>query len=141
MAITADDVTLFHGGAEVTSGQMNNIFPDGKIGGTTTYEFVELRNEHATDGLTSVAAWLGLDDAGGTIAIALGDASAQVLSWGWSVDPTGLTYTSPTTEATGIALPNLPAQRKALIAIRRVLTGASTAYPESNSLIVGGTPS
>lgn len=121
-----------------TSGSLHNVFGSGVVGGATDYALVEVRN---TSDLTrtSPKAWLALDTGGAAVAIAVADAgTARSLGHVYSVSASGLSYSTPTTLATGLALPTLAPDQKCLIGIRRTLAGASVDYPDNNTLHVEG---
>lgn len=141
MAIKTTELVLTKDtGAAIKSGVKNNLFPDGRLTDGTLYERVEVRNNNASLTLSSVKAWCYSDPKGGSFAIALASASAIANGAAWpNVNDAGLTYSTPTTQAAGLALPTLAAGNKALLVIRRSLATGTTAYPESNRLYVGGT--
>lgn len=147
MAIRAADIGFYTtGGARIASGSLRALFPDGRVGGETRYAFVVIRNNHATLTLASPAAWFGLDTRGGTVAVTVADGTPRAAGYAYpAIDPAILTgYTTPTTAAAGLAIvtaapADLPAGQKVLLVVRRTLTGATEAYPETNRLRVTGT--
>lgn len=142
MAIAPSDLhfRFIHNGGNVANGVLGNLFPDGVVNGSTTYAFVEVHNRNATNSLTSGKAWLSLDTGGAAVAIAVADGTARSEPSAYApLDPAGLTYSTPTTQATGLTLPTLVPGQKVLLAIRRTLTGATAASPETNRLNVAGT--
>lgn len=122
------------------SGLLNNLFPDGKVNGATDYQFLVIVNT-STLTLTSPKAWLTVDTKGATLALAVADGVARnSANYAYpSIDPAALTYSTPTSQSSGLALPTLPAGQECLIAVRRTLTSATTAYPESNRINIAGT--
>ena len=141
VAIKSSEIVLTkRSGGSITSGVKNNLFPDGRLTDGNVYEPVEVHNTNASLTLSSGKAWLYLDPAGGTFAIALASASAFTIGAAWpDVDFTTLTYSSPTSQSSGLTLPTLAAGQMALLVCRRNLSSGTTAYPESNRLYVGGT--
>lgn len=142
MAIKPSEIQLQTlGGATLVSGAMNNLFGDGNVGGATDYAFVVIRNANSTLTLTSPKLWLGLDPKGAAMAVAIADGGiARGESYNFpSIDPSGLSYSSPTSQSSGLALPTLTPLARCLVAVRRVFSSATTAYPESNRIILAGT--
>jgi hypothetical protein len=129
-----------NGGSTVyVSGVLHNVFGSGVVGGSTDYRLVEIRNVGSST-WTSPKAWLVLDTGGAAVAIAVADSgTARALDFVYSVDPAGLSYSTPTDSAGGLSLPSLAAGQKCLIGVRRTLTGASVDYPDNNTLMVSGT--
>ena len=121
------------------------LFPSGTVGNGNLYRYVVLHNDDTGGNtLSAVKAWVTLDSGGGTFAIALGDATPRAEADGiWSgdglPDPAGLTYSSPTTKAAGLTLPNIAAHYKVLLALRRNLASATPDNSETNRLNIAGT--
>lgn len=142
VAIKSSEIVLTKpSGSTIVSGVKNNLFPDGRLTDGNVYEECEVHNTNTSLTLSSGKAWLYLDPAGGTFAIALASASAfnSDAAWPYGLDPTTLTYSSPTSQSSGLALPTLAPGQKALIVCRRNLSTGTTATPESNRLYVAGT--
>lgn len=131
-----------NGGAVLVDGQLNNLIPDGSVGDAAAYWFTELVNTHASMGVTGLRLYVAITDTGGgTFAVAVADATARSSSYGFTPPAGGgLTFTTSTTPAAGLALPDLAAGTKALICVRRDLTGATAAWPETNAIGVAFTP-
>ncbi len=139
MAIASSDLKLYRSFTEVTPGAANNVFPDAPVDAATDYVLLEVRNTHATLTLSSVVAWLMVDPAGATLSLAVADGTARAEGYGYPViSAAGLTYSTPTSAGAGMALPNLGPHQKCLIALRRTFAGATTAFPEVNSVAVNG---
>jgi len=96
-----------------------NVTGDENAASTVFYKCVFVHNNHATLTWTSPVLWLSAETAGGaslalgvdtTAASALAATAAQALTVAnRTTAPTGVTFTAPTTKATGIALGNIPA--------------------------------
>lgn len=142
MAIYASQIQFRNGsGAILVNGKLNNLFPNGDVNAGTSYRALEVRNTNASLTLSSVKAWLTLDARGGSFAIAY-DATSGVIAAdeSWSdVDEAALTYSAPTSKATGITLANLAPATKLRLYCRRILSGATAVSPENNRVWVGGT--
>lgn len=142
MAISASDITFnpANNATPFRSGSINNLFADARVSDPTDYALVEVRNTNGALTYTSPVMWLSAASGGATVALAVADGTARALSYAYpSIDPTGLTYSTPTLQSAGIALPTLAAGQKCLVAIRRILSGATVLKPESNVLRVSGT--
>lgn len=120
------------------SGALHDVFPAGQVGGATDYAWCEVYNSSALT-WTTPKAWLQLDPGGAAVALSVADATPRATSYLYAgITIATLAYSTPTTLATGLALPTLGPAQRCLLAIRRTLTGATAIYPESNSLIVEG---
>lgn len=140
MPITQNEVQLLTvTGSRIKSGSLNNLFTDCTVGDGNTYAFCVVHNADPSESLTSVKAWLGLDSGGGTFAIALAQSSAQKNNSWQEPLASSLTYSSPTSKSSGVALPDIPAGYYVLLCCRRNESSATSKYPESNTLYVGGT--
>lgn len=141
MAIRAADIAFaVPDGKTLRSGALHDLFSAGRVDGLTDYRLVEVQNRHGSLTLSGVKAWLSVDSRGATVAIAVADGTARALAYSYdNVVASSLTYSTPTTQASGLALPSLGPGQKCLLAIRRTLTGASPASPETNRLNVSGT--
>lgn len=128
-------------GAVLVDGAMNNLIADGAVGDAATYWFAEVANTHAGLGVTALRLYVGvLDTGGGTYSVAVGDGTARALTHAYAFPAgSGLTYTTATTAAAGLALPDLAAGTKCLICVKRDLTSGSAAWPETNAIGVGYT--
>lgn len=122
-----------NGGGAYTNGRKGELFGQARVGDPTDYQWVEVYNS----GPASTAAgkvWLTLDTSGAAVTVAVADATPQPASYVYAIDPATLTYSAPTTKLTGLDAPALAAGEKCLFALRRVLTGATAASPETNRL-------
>jgi hypothetical protein len=137
VAITKSQIKYgpVNSGSVYTSGVLDQVFSAGTVGGATDYRLVEIRNASALT-WTSPVAYLSIDTGGAAYAIAVADTGiARDMSYSYSEDPTALTYSTPTTEVGGLALPTLAAGQKCLVAIRRTLSGASPAPSGENNIL------
>lgn len=146
MAIRSIDIGFYTtGGAVIVSGSLRALFPDGRVNGETRYAFVVVRN-NASLTFTGPAAWFQLDTRGGAVAVTVADGAPRPAGYAYpAIDPAALTgYTTPVSAPAGLPIvttapPDLPAGQQVLIVVRRTLTGATEAYPETNRLRVTGT--
>lgn len=122
-----------NGGGAYTNGRKGELFLQARVGDATDYQWVEVYNS----GPASVVAgkvWLTLDTAGAAVTVAVADPVARAGSFTYAITASALTYSAPTTKLTGLNVPALAAGEKCLLALRRVLTGATAASPETNRL-------
>ncbi len=136
----------------VFSPTMDNIFdnvdPAEAGAGATEYRCIYLQNDHATDTITGVKAWISSNTPSGstTIAIGLDPAGKNATAFGpispSSSAPTGVVFSTPTTQGTGLAIGTLNAQDTYAVWIRRTVTAlAPAAANDPFTLSVSGTPS
>lgn len=130
-----------NGGTVLVDNQLGNLFADGTVGDVAAYAFVELVNTHASMTVSAMKLFVAVTDVGGgAYAVAVADGVARAGSYGYTPPAgSGLTYTTATTAAAGLALPTLTAGQKCLICVRRDLTAAAQAWPETNGIGVGYT--
>ena len=121
-------------GGWYTNGKTNEVFGQARVGDPTDYAWVELYNSGPGPSTSAGKVWLSLDSSGAAVTVAVADAVARTGSFTYVIDPTTLTYSAPTSKATGLDVPALAVGEKCLLALRRVLTGATAASPETNRL-------
>jgi hypothetical protein len=107
-----------------TSPDLNGAFPAGSVGQAVDYLVRELRNAGGGT-LTGGRLFATPDPSGGGFALAVLDATARDLGYGYVPNPAAGSYSTPTDSATGLVLPDLAAGKKCLIGIRRDLTTAT----------------
>ena len=140
MAIAPAEIAFrtLGGGRSYRSGVLHDVFDSGTVDAVTDYAWVEVVNTSALT-WTSPAAWFSLDAGGAAVAVAVADGTPRDANFSYgAIDPTTLTYSTPVTASSGLALPTLPAGQKCLLCIRRTLTGATPDYPDANTLLVKG---
>ena len=120
-------------GGTYVNGKTGDVFASARVGDATDYAWVELYNS-GPDALAAMKVWLTLDTSGAAVTVAVADSTPRASSYTYSVTASSLTYSAPTTKATGLDVPALAAGEKCLLALRRVLTGATAASPETNRL-------
>ena len=128
-----------NGGAAWVDGAMNQVFPDAAPG-SVTYALAELRNTHGSLTMPAAALWTSPVAGCGTYAVAVADGTARALGYVYALPaPSGLSYSTPTTQASGLALPALAAGQKCLVALKWDLTGATVSWPSSPAVLAGCT--
>lgn len=134
-----------------TGGSANDLFDDisgaENAASTVDYRCIFIHNNNASNTYQNVVVYLSAEVAGGasiavaadtTAASAIGSASAQALTATTETAPgagiTGLTYSSPTTAGTGVALGNIPVGQCKAFWVRR--TAANTAALSADGVTI-----
>lgn len=134
--------------ADLTDNTLNNLFPDvtgaENAASNVDYQCVFIFNNHATLTWQGVVVWISAETAGGssfavgvdtTAASAAGSATAQALTIAnKNTAPAGVTFSAPTTQATGVVVGDIPAGQVRAIWIRR--TSANTAALANDSATI-----
>lgn len=103
------------------------------LAGDVEYRCVYLHNGNASSEMLSTVVWISANTplAGSSLAIGVGSAAVngtEQTILDETVAPTGVTFTEPATQATGLALGNIPFGQHKAVWLRRTLavsTGAS----------------
>ena len=103
---------------------VNGLFPRGTAGQAADYVALELRND-GNGTLTGLRLYITADPTGGGYAVAVLDGTARPAGAVYIPAPASGSYSSPTTSATGLVLPDLAAGQKCLIGVRRDLSSAT----------------
>ena len=134
---------------------LNNIFDDvtadQSLAGKTEYRCIYVTNEHATDGLSAGKIWIAANtpSAGTIIAIGLdpagvgdGNTTGEATTIADEDDvPTGVTFSSPSTEGAALTTAAIPAQEGFAVWIRRSVSPATEAVANDPfTLTFKGTP-
>lgn len=137
---------------QITDATLNNLFPDvtgdENAASNVDYQCVFVHNNHATLTLQNPVIYISAEVAGGastaigvdtTAASALASATAQALTIAnKNTAPVGVTFSSPTTKATGLALGNIgPGQVKAFW-IRRTASNSTALNNDGVTVTVAG---
>ena len=115
---------------------------------TVDYRCVFVHNSNAANALQNAVVWLSAEVAGGasiavgadtTAASAIGSASFQSLQITTETSvPVGVTFTSPTTSATGVALGTIPAGQCKAFWIRRTASNSAALSNDGVTFSVTG---
>jgi hypothetical protein len=138
--------------ADLIDNVLNNLFPDvtgaENAASNVDYQCQFIYNSHGTLTWQSVVVWISAETAGGsswaigvdtTAASAVGGAGAQALTIAnKNTAPAGVTFSAPTTQATGIAVGDIPAGQVKAIWIRRTSANTSALAPDSATLSYAG---
>jgi hypothetical protein len=142
MAITASQLQFRTiNGVPLASGKLNNLFGNIYTNGVTSYASLAVCNLNPTLTLTAVRAWLTPDPKGGTVSLAYDSTTGLIgvaAPFG-VVDAAVQSYSIPTSLATGLVLPDMGPETKVRLFLKRVMSGSTTAVPESNRVWIGGT--
>lgn len=139
MAITAANLTFTRiNGTAIPSGSLHALFGSGRVGGGVEYVPVVVSNLHPSLTLSAVKVWLSSSVLGAPVALAYASAPIPVASAFPDIADTAPAYSSPTTKAAGIALANIGPQQKVLLYLRRTLSSATAADPQTVRIYIGG---
>lgn len=128
-------LSLYYMGKRFSSG--GSGMPRIKLGASTDYLLLELWADPVAT-LTGGKVWLGVDSSGVSVAMSVPDATARAQSYDWPVTPSALSYSTPTSSATGLTIPTLAPGTKTLVVWRRTSSGTAV-DPERNVLRHDGT--
>lgn len=106
------------------SSAVNGLFSRGTVGQAVDYVALELRND-GNGPLTGLRLFITADPSGGGYAVAVLDGTARDVGAVYAPAPASGSYSSPTTAATGLVLPDLAAGQKCLVGVRRDLSTAT----------------
>jgi hypothetical protein len=100
------------------------------VSGLTEYRCIYLHNANAADLMTAARVWLSANTplAGTTIDIGVGSSALNATEQTTANEtdaPTGVTFSAPSTAATGLALGNIPFGQHRAIWLRRTVTAGS----------------
>lgn len=131
---------------------LNAVFDDvsgaENAASTVDYRCVFVHNSNAANTLENAVVYLSAEVAGGasvavgvdtTAASAIGSASAQALQVaGETTAPAGVTFSSPTTAGTGVALGNIPVGQCKAFWVRRTAANSAALSNDGVTLSVTG---
>jgi hypothetical protein len=147
--ITADFSTRLSGGASnsngnaalggvkssnAMSGAIDGLFDAvaaaEAVAGRVEYRCIYLHNANAVDTMTAARVWLSANTplAGTTIDIGVGSSAlnaTEQTTANETAAPTSVSFSAPTTDATGLALGNIPFGQHRAVWIRRTVTAGS----------------
>lgn len=139
----------------IFSPELNNLFDDVSadqaLAGVTEYRCIYIKNDHSTDGLTSGKVWISSNtpSAGTEIAIGLdpagvgdGDTTGEATTIADEESaPSGVSFSSPSTEGAALAVAAMPAQEGFALWVRRTVTAETeSASNDPFTLTFKGTP-
>jgi len=124
---------------EIVDATLNNLFDDvsgdENAASDVEYRCIFVHNAHATLAWQGVVCWMSAEIAGGanaaisidtTVASPIGQATAQALEVAdEDTAPAGLTFSAPTTKATGLSIGDLAAGNCRAIWVRRSATNSA----------------
>jgi hypothetical protein len=136
------------GGAKSSTQSGTNLFDDvpsaEAAAGKIEYRCVYVHNAHATESyIDPVRIWMAANtpSTSTTIEIGLGtsglNGTEQTVA-NESTAPAGVTFSAPTSFATGIALQTIPAGQHIAIWLRRTVTAGASAFADSATLSIQG---
>lgn len=129
---------------EVVTATLQNLFDNvsgsESVSGTTEYRCVYIKNENSTDTMNNTKIWLqsNTPSTETTVAIGLGSSAIngieQTIS-NESTAPSGISFSSPSSEGSALSIGNIPAGQHKAIWIRRIVNSNSSAYSGDNFIL------
>lgn len=113
----------------------DGVASDEASAGRTEYRCVYLYNGNGSSQMLSTVAWISANtpSTGTTLAIGVGSSAVNGTEQTVASEttaPTGVTFTEPASQGTGIALGDIPAGQHRAIWLRRTVSAATPASPE-----------
>lgn len=117
----------------------DNVSPTEASAGDIEYRAISVKNTNGADTLYDAYLWISLEtvSAGTTIAIAYDSTGTQSVG-NESTAPSGLSFSTPLSKATGISLGDMAAGVAKRIWVRRTVTAGAVAASDNGTLIVEG---
>lgn len=131
----------------ITDNVANNLWDDvtgaEAAAGTTEYRGFYVKNNHATLTWQSPFYWIDsqVSPTGSVFAIGLAAAAVNATETATANEttaPASVTFSTPVTKATGLAIPNIPATQYKGLWVRRVVTAGASAANATGSIRVEG---
>lgn len=136
------------GGAKSSVSAGTNLFDDvpsaEAAAGRVEYRCVYIHNNHGTESyLAPIALWIAANtpSPGTVIDIGIGTAALNATEQtvaNETTAPSGVTFTSPSSFATGLSIPTIPAGQHRSVWIRRTVSAGAAAFADSATLSVQG---
>jgi hypothetical protein len=137
---------------EITDNTLNNLFSDltgdDNAASVVDYRCIFIHNSHATLTYLSPYIWISNQVSGGadmaigldtTAASAIGSASDQALTIADRITaPVGVSFSAPTTKATGIAIGNITAGQCKAVWVRRTANNTSAVDDDGGTISISG---
>lgn len=116
--------------------QMFDAVASGEAGaGDTEYRAIDVKNNHGTETMNAAVIYVSAETTSPSTTVALAyDATGTQSVANENTAPTGVTFSTPTTKATGIALGNIAAGQTRRIWLRRTVTAGAAPANDSGSL-------
>lgn len=121
---------------EITDNSLNNIFSDSggseSLAGSTKYRCVYIHNAHGTLTADNAKVYIGTNSSSTDTTWEIGVGTAAINGTEQTIAdedtaPSGVTFSSPTTYAAGLALGNIPAGQHKAVWYKRITTGPAAA--------------
>lgn len=129
---------------ELTSGKLHDLFDlvnaSEALAGDTEYRAIYIQNTHASLTLSSAVVWIVSSTTSADTTISIGEgtggtSSAITSTANENTAPSGVSFTEPTTKATGVVLGNIAAGAWRGIWIRRTVAVSTVAYSSDTATI------
>ena len=125
------------GGAKSSTVVGSDLFDDVASGesaaGDTEYRCVYVHNDHGSLTMESAKVWIQANTPSPDTVIAIGVGTAAINGTEQTVAdestaPSGVTFSSPTSEGTALSLGNIPFSQHKAVWVRRTVTAGASAY-------------
>ena len=140
---SADEVDV----SPILNNLFDNVSAAEAAAGAIEYRCVYVKNNHATDTVTSLKIWLSANtpSPGTTIEMGLDPAGKNATAFGpispSSMAPTGVVFSAPSTEGAGLSIGTLQAKDVYPVWFKRTVTaGAAALNGDGFTLAYAGTP-
>lgn len=135
-----------------SGGSLNDLFDDvsgaENAASTVDYRCLFIHNSNGANAYQSATMWLSAETAGGasiaigvdgTAASAIGASSVQAVTIAnETTAPSGVTFTSPTTQGAGISLGNIPSGQCRAVWVRRTAANSAALSSDGVTLQITG---
>lgn len=117
----------------------DNVSPAEATAGDTEYRAISVKNTNATDTLYDAYIWISLETVSTDSIVAIGyDSTGTQSVVNESTAPTGITFSTPLTKATGISLGDMAAGVAKRIWVRRTITAGAVKLADNGTMITEG---
>ena len=117
----------------------DNVSPTEASAGDTEYRAISVKNTNATDTLYDAYIWISLETVSAASTVAIGyDSTGTQSVVNESTGPTGITFSTPLTKATGISLGDMAAGVAKRIWVRRIITAGAVKLADNGTMITEG---
>lgn len=159
MSVTASDIKYYYTGSGTSSapgsslgGANTNyvlattleklfdvVTPEDAVAGTIEYRALDVKNDNSSDTLFDAFLWVSLEttSVSTTVAYAYDSAGTQSIV-NETTAPTSVTFSTPTTKATGISLGDMAPGDRRRIWLKRTVSAGAAKTTDTGTLIVGG---
>lgn len=115
------------------------VTPEEALAGSVKYRAIDVKNDNGSDTLYSAYLWISTETTSPntTVAIAYDSVGTQSIA-NETTAPTGVTFSTPLSKATGVLLGDMTPTDRRRIWLKRTVTAGVAKTTDSGSLTVGG---